>query len=301
MFFYKVYGWNVRSDIELPMLVAGSEDKPVDLAISAKEISDEIKNKLIDVCFINNETEAYLRNKTCYLQVDEKGISYEIRKDEESHPEWMSAYLLGWGMSMFGLIRNEMAIHCSAVCGDKGAILICGNSGCGKSTVTAEFLSRGYRMMADDMAMVAQDETGRLMVKPAFPFQKLVRNAVIDKGYDVEELEYINETKDKFLVPYSGDFKTEPEPLYKIIMLGKFSMPDESQGVIEYEPELMDKILSCGDNLFLKSFLGKTRLTGNVGRGVFAIAQNIPLYRIIRPEGKDTTKEVVEAALRYAE
>lgn len=54
------------------------------------------------------------------------------------------------------------------------------------STLTNAFLQSGYQLMADDMALVeTKTEAKQTEVYPAFPYQKLCRNVVEEKGYDV--------------------------------------------------------------------------------------------------------------------
>lgn len=84
--------------------------------------------------------------------------------------------------------------------------------------MTCGLLERGYRLLADDMAVVQtfsgkKDSRELALVYPAFPYQKLCRDAAVRRGYALEKLLYINEEKDKFLVPWKGDFLTEPEPV----------------------------------------------------------------------------------------
>ena len=68
--------------------------------------------------------------------------------------------------------------------------------------------------MADDMAWVDGS-----MVYPAFPYQKLCRDVVEREGYDMEELIYIDEQKDKFLARYRGAFSTESRLMKGFILL----------------------------------------------------------------------------------
>ena len=68
---------------------------------------------------------------------------------------------------------------------DKG-IIITGTSGSGKSTLTAELISDGAVMLADDMIVTGYDDNGFPTIYPAFPQQKLCRDAAIKKGYDLD-------------------------------------------------------------------------------------------------------------------
>ena len=121
-------------------------------------------------------------------------IRYHIRKGGD--PGAVRTYLLGFGIAMLSLQQGKLPIHCSALATPEGgAILIAGESGAGKSTLTAELLKRGYRFLADDMAVVDISGKEGVWVYPAFPYMKLCRDVVLRQGYPPEELLYIDEKK----------------------------------------------------------------------------------------------------------
>ena len=53
--------------------------------------------------------------------------------------------------------------------GKSRAILIAGDSGAGRSTLLAALLQRGWRLLADELAVVEVDEGGHIVVLPSFP------------------------------------------------------------------------------------------------------------------------------------
>ena len=64
----------------------------------------------------------------------------------------------GRGMSIIGITRGLLSIHCAALADENGAVLISGSSGSGKSTVTTRLLSQGYRLVANVMQFAGQKE-----------------------------------------------------------------------------------------------------------------------------------------------
>ena len=59
--------------------------------------------------------------------------------------------------------------------------------------------------MADDMAFVSCDSEGKAMVSPAFPYQKLCRDAALSKGYHLDEIVFNNDEKEEMF--YKEDIK----------------------------------------------------------------------------------------------
>jgi len=63
--------------------------------------------------------------------------------------------------------RNMLAFHAAAVCNENSAFLLAGNSGSGKSTLIAALIQRGWKMLADDVAVVGLDEELNPIIYPS--------------------------------------------------------------------------------------------------------------------------------------
>lgn len=291
MYIYQLFGLVIKTDIEFRQLVIGADESTADIKITAGIIPNEIMSKERDLKYEFGEKVSWLANNTCWLLVENGNqITYSLK--EGGNPEYLRTYILGWGMSMLALQRGTLAIHCSAVADEKGAILICGESGAGKSTVTTAFLDNGYRLMADDMAFVTtRQENKESYASPAFPYQKLCRDAAINQGYDLDELIYIDEEKDKFLVPYRGEFLLESVPVKGMIMLGVIN-GDE---VMTKEVTGLQCFHMVANNLFLRHLLREQKYEPRIGKLCLDMAATIPMGWIGRPGGKDTAKEVVDS------
>lgn len=292
MYCYKVFGIKVKSDLEFPQLVEDKVGDCFDAEIEVVPLSERIKEQWPGKKYEFGREYSWLSNTTCQLQVyDGKRITYALTG--EGNPEWLQTYILGYGMSMLALQRDMLPIHCSVVADERGAVLIAGESGAGKSTATTAFLKTGYTLMADDMAWA--DGT---KVYPAFPYQKLCRDVVEREGYNPEELIYIDEQKDKFLARYRGEFGTEGRPMKGFILL---HLTQEEQ-VTAREMNGFDRLHVYVGNLFLRKLMTKEqKYAPYIGKIGLEMASNVPLLCIGRPVGKDTAKEVVETAMQWVE
>lgn len=289
MYFYHLYNRIVASDIPFLQLMPAAQAEP-DITIHAGEIPPDILSQTTQKYDFGRER-SWLINTTCYLIIEHgASITYHLR--EGGNPMYLQTYILGWGMSMLALQRNELAIHCSAVANEDGAVLICGESGCGKSTLTTAFLQQGYHLMADDMALVEATTDGAVYAKPAFPFQKLCREDAMRSGCPQEQMIYIDETKDKFLVPYRGEFSTEPARIRCMLVLfrhyGEVLLCNEINGI--------DKMRACAENLFLRHLLKEKKYDPAIGSLCLKMAAGIPIHAIGRPDGKDTLDEMIRTA-----
>ena len=291
MYFYKVYGMNVASDLPFPQLVVSEDTNSYDAIIEEAELSDEIQSVWPGKKYEFGQTYSWLSNTTCQMQVYEgKRMTYALTGN--GHPDWLQSYLLGYGMGLLAMQRGMLPIHCSAVADERGGVLIAGVSGAGKSTTTTAFLKEGYALLADDMAWVDGKR-----VYPAFPYQKLCRDVVEREGYNLDELIYIDEEKDKFLARYRGEFNTEAQPIKGFILLHL----TQEERVVTREFTGLERFPVYMENNFFRSFMTKEqKYAPYMGQIGLEMASKVPLLAIGRPVGKDTAEEVVRTAVEWA-
>lgn len=294
MFHYKLYGMHIVSDFELPQLISlsGAEsDLLPQITIQERELPKEYKREQ-ECYFVIDKEKSYVSNSYCYLLM-ENGVKLFYEKKENATPQLLNAYLLGWGIATLVYQRGELGIHCSCVKKDGRAILISGNSGSGKSTVTNELLKRGYSFMADDMSVVKMTEE-EAIATAAFPYQKLCRDAAQACGMPYEEMIYVDEDKDKFLVPCKDIFEDKPAPVKAMVILTR----TKEDRINVQELIGADKFRACMDSLFLSPLLGEDLYKPENGVRVMKFASRIPLYQISRPVGRNTKEEIMEEILK---
>ncbi len=289
-YFYLIYGKKVISELYFPQLVSIPEtaEEDADVVIRSGIIDDKIKEAEGKKYWEFGNEFSWLCNSTCWFTVENgRTITYELK--EGANEMYLRSYLLGFGLAMLHMQRGEMAIHCSAMEKDGKAILVAGSSGSGKSTTTAALLEQGFSLMADDVAVV-KVEDGKVICYPAFPYQKLCRDVVEKGNYNAEKLIYINEQKDKFLVPYEGEFDVNGKEVCGIFCLGRLKTGDK---LLTEEIVGINKLRACVNHLFLRKFLGEERYAPSLGARCLEIASKVRMYAIARPEEADTLKERV--------
>lgn len=290
MYFYKLYGKNLYSDLEIPQLVniAPFAEEEADFIFREGYVSEDIKAHEPEQMISFGDDLSWLINDTLWFTVaNGRELVYELKPGAKVL--LVRSFLVGYGQAMLHLQRGELCIHCSAVSDGKKAYLIAGDSGSGKSTLTSRFLSNGFSLMADDCALVKKDVNGEVMVYPAFPYQKLCRDEVVRQGLDMSELIYIDEDRDKFLVPYKGEFSLQGKKLGGIFCL---KQQHESGELFTQEITGIGKLRYCAYNLFLRVFLGKQVYNTTLGPKCLEVAANAPMYIIVRPVGKNTAEEI---------
>lgn len=296
MYSYRLFEKKILSDLEFPFLVRDDSTDAAELLIESGAVPPDILEQAVTKYYHIDHKRCWLSNLATWLIVENGTRITYLPKDCASIMK-VRNYIMGFGISMAAFQRGEPAMHCSSVSRDGGAILIAGRSGSGKSTLTASFLDAGYALMADDMTLVEPVSGGEVMAKPAFPWQKLCRDAALKKNYELEDLLYINESKDKFLVPYKGFFSLNSMPVRALFILE--TAQSSSLKIVELKG--LDKFHACARNLFLADFLGSKCYEPHMGQKLLQVAARIPVYVIIRPSDTDTTRELSERCLALSE
>lgn len=163
---YSAYGVSIRSDMSLP-LPMGSSGALFELQIRehAGPIRTSIRKKIE---FQHNPFSAFdvgslsegsnyvgLRGVgECLVSRDGRRINcYRLRR---ANPESFNVYLLAQALS-FALVKNGMEpLHATAVVVEGTAVAFLGDCGFGKSTLAAEFLQAGHRLLTDDLLILSK-------------------------------------------------------------------------------------------------------------------------------------------------
>ncbi len=291
MFDYTIYGLKLRSDIEFLQLVPlpdDSPDKEPDIFIIEGEIpADIMLHDAQSTCDFGKDR-SWLINKTMRMVItDGKTITYSLRPGKSDM--YLRTYLLGFGLSMLCLQRNIMTIHCSALVIDGKAYLIAGESGSGKSTISSILLKSTNLFLADDVTAIIPEDDGSIYAHPAFPYQKLCRDAALNQGYSLDELIYIDEEKDKFLVPCKDLFCYNKVPVGGLIYL----FVHNGEDVIYKDLSGIDNFHVVINNLFLRHLLGNRKYEPSTGQACLTIAAQIKACAIGRPKNRDSLSEIL--------
>ena len=289
MYYYKIYGQKVESDIDFAQLVVDTSEAEPSIRIMRRNAPEDILEQMKQRYTSAGERESWFYNKTlrCVIR-DGQDIYYEPFDD--INEQYLRTYILGYGLSMLFLQRGNLTIHGSCVRKDNQAIIISGMSGAGKSTLTSQFLSAGYEFMADDITLVECNEQ-YAVAYPGFPYQKLCRDVVEKKKLDTKELIYIDEDKDKFLVKWDGEYHTEGVELTTLVVI---LVGDENTKLEVKEAQGFEKLQYVVDNLFLKKRILFRENNPQLIKRCLDIASRINILVVTRPYGIDSASQQLE-------
>jgi len=206
--------------------------------------------------------------------------------DEDS----VRVFLLGSALGSLLLQRGMVVLHGNAISVGDGCLVCVGPSGSGKSTLAAEFMRRGYRILADDVAPF--DDQCRAL--PGFPRLKLWQDAATRLNIDTEGLRSIRPNMAKFNYPLSeSHFGSEPIPLRWVYVLA--SRP---QGTLEVEAlRGMDRLRPLRNNTYRFGFLEGMALRADHLQSCGRLASRAHVSVLTRPDRGAGPEELVDFLL----
>jgi hypothetical protein len=181
--------------------------------------------------------------------------------------------------------RGMLVLHANAALTDRGAVLIAGQSGAGKSTSLAAVLDRGAAMLADDLTALAPAAEGEVVVLPGVAQMHLTAQAVSGLGYGAATEAGQGWRRMKSVLATESRMAQAPTRLAAIYQLETHSgRRVQVQAVTGFRK--FDALQSCIYGPMLPS----------EHPGVFALTEAVTrtaeIYRVRRPAGRWTVPEV---------
>lgn len=223
-----------------------------------------------------------------YLIKDGKEIA--VDPCEGADPNLVRLFLTGSAFGVLLLQRGILPLHGSSVLTSHGAIIFCGASGHGKSTLAAAFAKRGYSVMSDDVSALKFTENGFLLV-PSTPHIYLCHDAL--EGLD---LEYVNlrraaERDDKYEVSINHHASCQPVAVQSIYVL----QPENVPSVILSTLSGFEKITSLINNTYRLQFIEPMKLTSWHFNRSTEIAARTRVLTVHRPTMSYQITELVDS------
>lgn len=188
-------------------------------------------------------------------------------------------YLLGSAMGAILHQRGMLPFHGSSICVQGKAITFSGPSGIGKSTLTAALVSRGYRMMADDVSAISFDNEGVPMVNPGMPQLKLREDAGRKLGRNMSRARPLGNHAGKYGHPEHIAFVVDALPSKAIYILGRHTANKFENILLKG----MDKFQALQINTYRPLFVKALGIELIHFDQLKKLAGNIDVYLLLRP------------------
>jgi len=222
MFHYWAYGLRIASEIELPELLP-HEPEQVDCEIRVGKAPEKLTSPdLIDKGKIQISSSEFLLDlPNCrYYAREGKEITLDIK--DKSDEKSLRLFLLTNGLAAILHQRNKVLLHAGAIQTDKGLIVICGESGAGKSTTLQYLRQHGYKVFADDVLVLEETDNAIIKAFASYPILKLWDDSFEKLGIaSVSDEQKLREHISKYQLSIQDEFNTAPQLIHAIFQLQK--------------------------------------------------------------------------------
>lgn len=288
-FRYRAYGLTLASSIELPELRPSDAEPVVTVRSGPVPAVLDAPHKT-GALFQAAPGEYLLRIAGIGAYWVRGGTDIVIEAAPECAAATVRSFLLGSPLTALLHQRGALVLHAAAMAGGRGAVLIAGHSGAGKSTTVATLMRRGHRVLADDAAAVVSDAGGGLTVHPGFPQINLWRDALDRLGESGEAMPRARERIDKYQWPIGGSFIDVPQRPAHLVILGL-----SNEAGVRSEP-----VVHRDAFLAIRGLTRNRRAAEGLGVAprnfsvTTSLAATVPILRLTRPRGSDTTGEIAD-------
>jgi hypothetical protein len=287
-YFYKAFGLAIRSEMELPPLIASEACDRVDINLVFGKVSQTgLENPdIIKPRSQLNKTALWLDIPNIGIFLVENGRQITISPAPGADNDSIRLFLLESCLGAILQQRGELVLQGSALCFAQHCVIFSGNAGVGKSTLAAAFKQKGRQLLTDNLALF--DAQG--CVQPSFPQLKLWQNAANKLDIDLSLHKRVRPQIEKFAIAVDTVFCRQPMPVKTVYLLGTHNQDsfvfEEIKGMTKFQP-----LKSC---CYHPSFCEAFAVQAAHFKRISQLAGQARVVRLTRPNHGFRVAELVE-------
>lgn len=287
--FYSLFGFGLRSDLEIPELTVADSAIPVSVTVVLGQTPRELADCSYRGTIVQVARGEFLFHLPGIARYHVSGGDH-IMVEPEAGASALNVrlYLLGGVLGALCHQRGLLPLHASAIEINGACVAFAGDSGAGKSTVAAWFYRQGRRVFSDDLCVLSMDGATAPKAWPGLARIKLWDEAVEALGFGAADRERAIDGQDKFHMPLDSTRILDSLPFSRLYVLG-FAEAGSASSIVplsgsEAVAAVMHNIY-CGDYL---TFNGDNK--ARFARSVL-LASQVRVYQIHRQHGFDVLAE----------
>ena len=283
MYSYRVAGLAVASEIELPGAIPAQHAGAAAVTVRAAPVPaslDDASKKGATWQIAGDRFLFQVPGVARFLLSGGREIIFEATAGV--HASDVSIFIVG---PVFGILlhqRGEIVLHASAVQVNGKAVLFCGSSGTGKSTLAAALAQRGFPLVADDLCAITLTAGAPPMVQPDGRHLKLWAHA-IDK-LDLAERRGApvrNRLQKFFVEPQAALAEPLPEPLsLGAVYALREARPPHKRGI--ERPNVVDAALILRRSAYRPQLVNRMGQKADYFYAATAIANAAGIFHLTR-------------------
>jgi hypothetical protein len=293
-YYYNAFGLTITSDIEFNELPAFSA-RAHDAAIRYAEIPD-VSLSDVAACRVVQGVTFKANHDRLILDVDavarflvRDGNEIIVQPYPAADPDLVRLFLFGSAFGALLFQRGVLPLHGCSIVTPRGAVLCVGHSGYGKSTLAGVFHQRGYAVLSDDVSAVTSVD-GIPHILASYPRILLWEDSMAHIGMDNTGLKLAHARENKYQVPVSSTFASEPTSLHAIYIIN----PGDDTAITITPLDGFAKIHSLTEHTYRGQFLEGMKLTTQHFTQINAVARHACICRVDRPKDASRIEELAD-------
>ncbi|SKB63842.1 HPr Serine kinase C-terminal domain-containing protein [Lachnospiraceae bacterium] len=292
-FKYRLFGFDVLSDTPLYGVPAAEFESP--------DVILERQDSLWDESLVSSEgmvgmEAAYIYGEdfikfykvdTGFYRVSEgKRIAYSLKEDCDPTNFYLT--LMNFAFPRIIIERANLTVHGSVLSYNDKSVLISGESGAGKSTMTTELINNGLGFMSDDVMRIGFNDKEEPVVYSSHPIRRLCRDTVEHYGFDPKKLKPVTlDERFKYFVDSSDVYEDRVLPTSVMFYL---TINDGDKPEIR-EITGADKIMMLLNNFYRSEDYVRFGTQPQMYKLISKMGAALRIYEISRPREGMTIKD----------
>jgi hypothetical protein len=278
VFFYCASGLSVKSEIALPGLIPLAAADDPDVTVRHGPVPTAIVNaSAAGPTWEIAGSRFLLRVPGIARFLLESGRDITVETENASPPSDIAIFLLG---TVFGILlhqREHIVLHASAVRVNDKAVLFCGRSGTGKSTLAAALDSRGFDLVTDDLCAITTTAGGPA-VQPDGRLLKLWAQTIDQLDLSARRREAVRDRLEKYYVEPTAA-SSAPLPLGAIYVLRE-ARPGDVSGI--ERQNAVDAVVWVRHSAYRPSLVRRMGQRANYFHAATTIADRVGVFLLTR-------------------
>ena len=205
--------------MELPELIVEDFNTDADVEITLGDNPEHLETPTqIAVGYEIGDKQLLLKLEGVASFLVTNGDRIIVDKQCENCDNDVRLFILGTCIGTILLQRNILPLHASAFEYEGEAVLVCGNSGVGKSSTANSFKLDGHRILTDDICAIDLS-SDRPRAVSGYPQSKMWEDSLMALNVDYNNLETIRKDITKRKLPLGNSFLHGMVPINRMYLL----------------------------------------------------------------------------------
>ena len=288
IYFHKAYGMRFRSEFLCPRIPVSLKNE-YDVDIQMGDVPDALTEpKTCGYKFQAKPSQILLQTiRIADFHITD-GKKIIISPKNGGQPGAIQTLLWGWVLAALLHQREIFPLHGSVIKSGEEAIIFCGQSGFGKSTISMALVQRGFRILDDNMAVLFFQDN-HVYVHPGVPEIKMHEKEAPVTIQNQLSIQRLFPESDKFSIDVSRQYFGNSLPVTTVFILEKSLKQRE---IISLKGS--DKINALQNNIFCGRFIKGLAKTEPLFRFLIRLSPFIDVLLIREPHCEDFPHPLVD-------